>query len=385
MPDYVLSSVDPQGNTWRNFQASNASTGGKRILGGALVANSTVTGDTYWAPDSAPLSITGDIDIQVRARGIAWSTGSGVLIGKWAVSGQFSYRLIQSGGALRLDLTTTGTTPITGTSSISMNTAGFANGSSAWVRVTWRQSDGRAQFFTAPDSLLVPSAWTQMGTDITIAAASIFDGTSVLELGSSVLGTTPFLGDIHRVRILSGIGGTVAFDADFAQLQDDTFAFTESSVNAAMMHHGNTVTPAGTRSVVNADITSKTVPGTITATPSGRIFYMHNITTPGMPSLRIAGGKWVQFSQGQSCTVPTIDVTSTPATGRNAIFAASDSQLTTVNSGGTVNVSFADVYRVTAGGASIPFVDVNGYDATNNTNWAFVPPNNTSTSMLMGV
>lgn len=389
MNDYALSATDAQGNVWRNNQASCATA--RRILGGRAEAPSMTASNSLWSPDSAALAITGDIDIQVRARSYVWSAGIGMLVAK-STGTTSSFYLIQGGAnGLVLQLNSAATTGVQANISQSLSTASggvITNGWQGWLRATWRQSDGRVQFFYAPDSTSPPGAWTQLGTDKTIAIASIFTSTAPLEIGIQNNGlTSPAAGTaFYRVRILNGIAGTAVFDADFTSLQDDTFAFKESSANQAVVHFGiPNSAMAGTRVVTDLSVTGKTLPGTLTATPSGRILYLHGITSPTLPAVSITGGKWVATSQSQNVTLPSLTLVSGATGPRSAFFSAADNVAATTTSGGTISVWYADIYKSTALGASAPFTAAQSFDAGQNTSWNFFGLPGGSTMMLMGV
>jgi hypothetical protein len=185
-------------------------------------------------PDSPALSITGDIDIQVQAAVIwAYTPATQMLVAKWSAVGQLSYRLfVQTTGALTLSLISDGTNGANATSSAVL---GLNHFTPKWVRATWRQSDGRVQFWTSDDGV----AWTQLGTNQTISnvtVPSIFDSTSVVEIGSSILGTTSLLasGKVYRIRIYGDLAQTdLRLDANFTGQANHTTSFAESSPNHA--------------------------------------------------------------------------------------------------------------------------------------------------------
>ncbi|MCA1572820.1 MAG: hypothetical protein LC798_21510 [Chloroflexi bacterium] len=94
------------------------------------------------------------------------------------------------------------------------------------MRVTWRQSDGKVQFFTSTGGI----TWTQLGIDRTIAIASIFSGTSILELGSQLAGTSnPLSGNLYRAQVRNGIDGTVVADYDPSLAVAPYATFTDST------------------------------------------------------------------------------------------------------------------------------------------------------------
>lgn len=131
------------------------------------------------APDTAGLSVTGDFDVQFRLQPDVWNLPTQInLNGKYGAAGQRSWRVqLTTLGRPSLEISSDGTA----TSFIAANaTPSFVVGQAGWIRATWRASDGRVQFFTAPDAL-TPS-WTQLGTDQTAAIGSIFDSTAPVTL-----------------------------------------------------------------------------------------------------------------------------------------------------------------------------------------------------------
>jgi hypothetical protein len=196
-----------------------------------------VNGNYASTPDAAALDITGDIDLRVKVAYDDWTSIQQV-IAKWVSgSNQRSYRLfIQADGKLVFSNSTDGTsgTVASYTSSIAPT---VTDGSTLWVRVTLDVDNGSGGrdviFYTSNDG----TNWTQLGTTQTVAGTtSIFNGTGALEVGSQDAGANnPARGKFFRAQVLNGIGGTVAFDADFetgiTSLLQTTF--TESSLNAA--------------------------------------------------------------------------------------------------------------------------------------------------------
>lgn len=185
-------------------------------------------------PDSAALSITGDLDICVRCAATDWTPAAiGRLVSKWtsAVANASYVFTLNTNGSLTLSLNDGTSAPNT-TSSVSV---GFTDGTTRWVRATWRSSDDRVQFFTSDTDTNDPAAavWTQLGTDQAAAITTIQDNASPLVIGSLTGTSQLFIGSIYRVQIRDGIDGTVVFDADFSQPFAGDNAFTESSANAA--------------------------------------------------------------------------------------------------------------------------------------------------------
>lgn len=228
------------------------------------------SGNFASAPDSAALDITGDIDLRAKASLTSWTAPSTTVnfLAKLTTTGnQRSYDFsITSTGLLRIRWSADGLVlnSVTSTSAVT-----FSANTTNWVRVTLDVNNGASgrdiTFYTSADG----TTWTQLGNVVTEAGTtSIFSGSSLLYLGASAQGTEAFLtGYLYRAQILNGIGGTTAFDANFESVAADSFAFTESSANAA------TVTLTTTR--YSFGIPSATLTGTTTVSyGANTTFYM---------------------------------------------------------------------------------------------------------------
>lgn len=161
-------------------------------------------------PDSAALSITSDIDVRVRVAPTDWTPAAEeTFVAKW-VSGQRSWLFsLFTTGRLRLRLSSDGTSIVSADSSVG---SGFVDASTHWVRVTWRNSDDRVQFFTSEDGV----TWSQLGTDKSLAVSAIFDSTSAVEIGSTDNGTLlRYTGKVFAVEVRNGIDGAVVANPSF--------------------------------------------------------------------------------------------------------------------------------------------------------------------------
>jgi hypothetical protein len=193
-----------------------------------------VSGNYASVPDSAALDLTTEADIQVRIAFDDWTPAVlGRIIWKGNTAGTDHAYGFTLNAAGTLNWRIGATAGVNATSSVA---TGLTDGSAAWIRVTWRASDGRTQFFTAADSATVPSSWTQLGTDQTASLASLNDSTSALHIGEQGAGGgNTVAGKVYRVRVLSTIGGTTVLDANFTTgiTSGGQTSFTESSSNAA--------------------------------------------------------------------------------------------------------------------------------------------------------
>lgn len=187
------------------------------------------TGSFASTPDKAALRITGDIDLRVRVGMTTWTPAviQSVLAKEGSASTR-SYRFeVTPTGALLLMLSADGTTNSTNvTSSV---VTGFSAGSVAWIRATWRQSDGRVQFFTGIDG----SSWTQLGSNLSIVVSGIASTTAPLEVGSRFIGTAePVAGRVYAAEVRNGIDGTIVAFADFGAQSVKTTTWNDLAGNA---------------------------------------------------------------------------------------------------------------------------------------------------------
>lgn len=174
-------------------------------------------GDFISTPDSAAISVTGDIDIRVEAALDDWTPGAvpgdrELLLSKWDSAGNNSYALNVEGGSgnLRLIVSTDGSATTVYTSTAPPT---VANGERLWVRAALDVDNGSAgsdcTFFTSSDG----GSWTPLGSVVTGAVVSIFDGSADLEIGAFVSGTSGnLLGNVKRAQVRDGIDGALVAD-----------------------------------------------------------------------------------------------------------------------------------------------------------------------------
>jgi hypothetical protein len=195
-----------------------------------------VAGNYASTPDSAAVSVTGDIDLRAKVAMDDWTPGTDqYFISKWTTNQRAYYLGLTTAGNIILTWSTNGTT--TTNYNQSASSVSLVDGTTKWIRATLDVDNGSSQhviqYFTSDDG----TTWTQLGATVTNAGTtSIFDGSSVLEVGSAFIGTSTLLrGKMFRAQVLNGIGGTVAFDANFETSITSLLqtSFTESSANAA--------------------------------------------------------------------------------------------------------------------------------------------------------
>lgn len=169
-------------------------------------------------PDSAAVSVTGDLDLRIRYSAPDWTPASKwTIASKYGSAGQLSWRFEHTtGGALEFRNSADGSTEIFHQSTTSLP---FTDGSTYWVRVTLDVDNGASghdvKFYWAADSETEPSSWTQLGSTVTTAGVtSIFDSNALLVVGARGAGSTPMPGDVRRFLVRNGLGGTVVADFD---------------------------------------------------------------------------------------------------------------------------------------------------------------------------
>jgi hypothetical protein len=180
------------------------SQGGAALVGEGKYASFHATaGSNMTTPDSAALTITGDIDIQADLTLISWTpqgVGVGGMVVTKASSGvQIDYNFyVGSDGKLSV-----GYPPMVATAASSVAT-GFASGSRHWVRFQRISATGICRFYTSNDGII----WTQLGADVAGTAGAATHGAGALSIGEQAFnGTAQLVGRVHRVKVYNGLDG----------------------------------------------------------------------------------------------------------------------------------------------------------------------------------
>jgi len=168
-------------------------------------------------PDSANLSITGDIDIRIDIQPENPASAAGLCNKYLSTGNQRSWALwLNADGTLSFRWSADGTALVTKTSTAAVSFP--ASGRKA-VRVTLDVDNGASgndvKFYTAPD---IAGTWTQLGATVTTAGVtSIFDSTASLEIGGSQGngGGLDLKGRLYGFEMYQGIAGTVRSEVDF--------------------------------------------------------------------------------------------------------------------------------------------------------------------------
>ncbi len=203
---------------------------------------------TISTPDSAALSVTGDLDIRIEVdledwyestTGIDGNPFATELCGKWVNTGnQGSWILALIGdakptlywsndGSAQLAVESANSVPVPGNGRMAVRATLDVNNGSGGYTVTFYYSDS------------ISGSWTQLDQTVTTGGTtSIFDSTAPLQLGNVTAITFPSaFGKLFAFEMRNGIGGTVVANPDFTVQADGATSFADG--------HSNTWTVSG--------------------------------------------------------------------------------------------------------------------------------------------
>lgn len=200
------------------------------------------------APDTAALSITGDIDLRVEVQCDSWKPVAGNVIGKWTSTGnQRSYDIFIGGadGKIYLAWSPDGTTQIIKGSTVPLP---YPMVGKKAVRATLDVNNGAAgntvTFYYSSDNTIT-GTWIQLGDPVvTAGVTSIFNSTAVASVGGNGADLGRSACEILKAEFRNGIGGTVVASPDFTAQTSGVSSFVDAQ--------GNTWTAVG-----GAEITAR--------------------------------------------------------------------------------------------------------------------------------
>lgn len=181
------------------------------------------SGNYISTPDSAAVSITGDLELRVliTATDYTPATAQDLLSKTLTDASAFSYRLwMHTDGKLKLAWTADGTTVLTRTSTAASS---VTDATKTAFKATLDVNNGAAghdvKFWKAADwnPAADTGTWVQIGSTVTTAGTtSIHDSAQAVKLGTRTAGGAGehLVGTLYYAEVRSGIGGTVvaAFD-----------------------------------------------------------------------------------------------------------------------------------------------------------------------------
>lgn len=190
------------------------------------------SGNYASTPDSAAVSVTGDIDLICYVVPQKWTSGVNQILVAKANFGAMSFAwYLRDIGGMSFQISTDGFAFAPGLKTgHSSTTWPFADGEGAWLRVTRVAATGLMSFYYSRDG----GAWVSFGTD-NPGAGNIFDNALPLTLGMLSDGANaPFLGRFGIFRLYNGIFGTLASEFDPARFS--------AGATSAVMSTGETWT-----------------------------------------------------------------------------------------------------------------------------------------------
>lgn len=203
------------------------------LLIDAATGTTPAAGARVTTPDSANLSITGDIDLRFDADLTAWRSANIDLVGKWtSTAGQKSYQLVLlSTGQFGIYWSNDGTTELGLNSEAVLPQQSGRMALRATLDVNNGASGHTATFYYS-DSLA--GSWTQLGDPVTVAGTtSIFDSTTVVTVLDTATGSQASVvrGRVYGAQILQGIAGTVRASPDFTAQTHGATSFADAQGN----------------------------------------------------------------------------------------------------------------------------------------------------------
>jgi hypothetical protein len=198
-----------------------------------------IAGQYATVPSAALYNFGGDIEVVARFSSSSYLVTGGQNVFGRSLSGQWHWQMvIGSAGQLQFAYSTDGVTANAVFVTASASPAWVA-GTTYWIKMTRRQSDGRHQFWYAADQATEPTGvgWTQAGIDVTSGAtlATYTAGSSPLEFNTRNNGATaqPVVTKFYRAIIRNGIDGTKVFDSDFTTAIIGAPNFTDSIIGVS--------------------------------------------------------------------------------------------------------------------------------------------------------
>lgn len=271
----------------------------------------------FSTPSAAANQITGDIDIRGRVDTASFITGTNSIILSKRQSGQDAYRLLINASAMTLIWWDSGGN--TRSCSSDALPGGLTSASMPWVRVTLQVDNGSGghvvTFYYSLDynPATETGTWTQIGATKNAGAftTSIKSTTAPLEVGCENQGSTTFDGRIYRVRLYSGIAGTLKADWD-PSLYTPGQSTWVSATGETWTRQGNMV--MGKTNAISLTSSSNGTPTTWTITKSGGgivacdyLMLFNSTGSPGSTWYAGAHSSDCGSNSGWSFTTPYID------------------------------------------------------------------------------
>ena len=248
------------------LRARYGSVGRAEIRRGVGLILPGTSGNYASIPDPSVLSGATELDIRFY---IASYTSSAQFVlgqGDGTSGSSLSFNVSMSGNIISLRASD-GTSAVLASSSLPFDSWIDSTGALA-VKITWRSSDGRVQFFSKASSintfssdLVNNTGWTAVGVDQTSVAAPLYDYAKELTFGC--LGTSLlFSGIIYAVQIATVIDGTPFVSTNFTQQGDLTTSFTCATGQTVTVTAANAVDTNDPKLLKQSNTSYVYLPGT---------------------------------------------------------------------------------------------------------------------------
>lgn len=208
----VLDAQYGNGSTASTFPTLLEHTGENYVYFPGVVSN------LMHVPDSAALSITGDLELVMRLSldDMTPSPSNTYSFSKRATTGNQRSWLVEhtTGGFVALYWSNNGTSEPRSQSTAALP---VSDGQVFWLKITLDVDNGASgndvKFWWAADQATEPVSWTQLGSTVTTAGTtSIFDSTARVQLSGWEDGGSAFAGKVYRGIVRNGIGGSTVLD-----------------------------------------------------------------------------------------------------------------------------------------------------------------------------
>jgi hypothetical protein len=184
-------------------------------------------------PDSAGLSITGDLDVRVDLSFPTWRPGGTgmTVLSKWNTTGnQRSWTITLDGvGKPVLFWSNDGTTVLSAGATVPVSYTATRQAIRATLDVNNGSAGNTVTFYTAAT---LAGTWTQLGDPvITAGTTSVFDSTSPVAVGDTTTGGGRAAIKVYGAAVLQGIGGTLRANLSLALAADGAASVTDAIGN----------------------------------------------------------------------------------------------------------------------------------------------------------
>lgn len=199
---------------------------------GVMSGAPAVSASYFSTPSTSGLNITNDLEVRAELSMNNWRRAQNIG-GRYAAAGNRSWAItISSTGIISLTWSTNGTATVTASSTIGMPAhAGQRCALKVTLDVSNSDSVYEARFYTAKSADDPDEYWSLIGSPaIGAATTNVFNPTAVLEAGAIVNASNPGMeGDLYRLQLRDGIGGTVLADFDPSRTGAGATSFSDST------------------------------------------------------------------------------------------------------------------------------------------------------------